>query len=251
MKHDLDRFADADALLGRALDLEPHQRSSFLEDACGDDEELRLLVRRLLVASEAPESILVPGGAMQGPLAQDLCATLVGENPPESADPASAVERLLAGALLPDADRVSFSGVVASGGMGTVEVVIDRALERRMARKVLHANLRNRVQAVSWFVREAQITAQLDHPAIAPIHQIGVDAEGRLHFTMKLVEGETFESLVHRLGDGARDSETTFEILEIVGKVSDALAFAHSRGVIDRDLKPANVMVGDFGEVLV
>ena len=98
-------------------------------------------------------------------------------------------------------------------------------------------------------MREAQITAQLDHPGIVPIHQIGLDRQGRLHFTMKLVEGETLESMVLGAGDRLRDWQTMFEILEIVGKVSDALAFAHSRGVVHGDVKPSNVMIGRFGEV--
>jgi len=171
--------------------------------------------------------------------------------PGSSSSPAdaSAVESLLARVLVSEGERLSFGGEVASGGMGTVELAIDRALERRMARKVLRPHLRNRLQTVAWFLREAQITAQLDHPSIVPIHQIGVDPEGRLHFTMKLVEGETFETLARKLGAGTRDWQTTFELLEIVAKVSDALAFAHDRGVVHGDVKPANVMVGQYGQV--
>jgi serine/threonine-protein kinase len=162
---------------------------------------------------------------------------------------APALERLLAQVLVPEAERLSFAGEVARGGMGTVETVIDRQLRRRLARKVLHANLRDRVESVRWFLREAQITAQLDHPAIVPIHHVGVDDRGRLHFTMKLIEGETLAARVRALGNRARDRETTFDLLEIVGKVSDALAFAHSRGVVHGDVKPDNVLLGPFGQV--
>jgi serine/threonine-protein kinase len=164
-------------------------------------------------------------------------------------DDGAALERLLAQVLVPEAERLSFAGEVARGGMGAVEMVIDRQLQRRMARKVLHANLRDRLQSVRWFLREAQITAQLDHPAIAPIHQLGVDDRGRLCFTMKLIEGETLAARVRSLGNRARDWETTFDLLEIVGKVSDALAFAHSRGVVHGDVKPENVLLGPFGQV--
>ena len=171
---------------------------------------------------------------------------------PESREPrddGAAVERLLADMLVPEKDRLSFGGEVARGGMGMVELVIDRQLQRRMALKVLHPSLRNRLEAVRWFLREAQITAQLDHPSIAPIHHLGVDGRGRLHFTMKLIEGETLSERVRGLGTGARDWETTFELLEIIGKVSDALAFAHSRGVVHGDVKPDNVLLGRFGQV--
>jgi serine/threonine-protein kinase len=169
-----------------------------------------------------------------------------------SAEPSgdsAALDRLLAQVLVPEAQRLSFAGEVARGGMGTVELVIDRQLQRRMARKVLHATLRDRLEAVRWFLREAQITAQLDHPAIAPIHHLGVDDRGRLSFTMKLIEGETLAARVAPLGDRARDWETTFDLLEIVGKVCDALAFAHSRGVVHGDVKPENVLLGPFGQV--
>jgi serine/threonine-protein kinase len=161
----------------------------------------------------------------------------------------TALERLLAQVLVPEAERLSFKGEVARGGMGTVEMVIDRQLQRRMARKVLHATLRDRLDSVRWFLREAQITAQLDHPAIVPIHHVGVDDRGRLHFTMKLIEGETLAARVRALGKRARDLETTFDLLEIIGKVCDALAFAHSRGVVHGDVKPENVLLGPFGQV--
>jgi serine/threonine-protein kinase len=161
----------------------------------------------------------------------------------------AALEELLAQVMVPESERLSFAGEVARGGMGTVEMVIDRQLQRRMARKVLHANLRDRLESVRWFLREAQITAQLDHPAIAPIHQLEVDGRGRLCFTMKLIEGETLAARVRALGNQARDRETTFDLLEIIGKVCDALAFAHSRGVVHGDVKPENVLLGQFGQV--
>jgi eukaryotic-like serine/threonine-protein kinase len=189
-----------------------------------------------------------PGDAPE-PSAAATAPTRVFQPASTQGDDASAVDRLLERVLMPEAERLTFAGEVASGGMGRVELVIDRALERRMALKVLHPNLRNRVEPVSWFVREAQITAQLEHPSIAPIHHIGVDREGRLHFTMKLIEGQTFEAWIRQRSDRTGDAETTFQIFEIVGKVSDALAFAHSRGVVHGDVKPLNVMVGQYGEV--
>ena len=199
-------------------------------------------------AAEAPvpDRRCVPPGS---PAATNVPTPVFEPVPGSSLADTSAVQSLLARVLVPEDERLRFGEEVASGGMGTVELVIDRSLERRMACKVLRPQLRDRVQTVAWFLREAQITAQLDHPSIVPIHHIGVDGAGRLHFTMKLVEGETFEALVRKLGAGARDWQTTFTLLEIVGKVSDALAFAHDRGVVHGDVKPANVMVGQYGQV--
>lgn len=93
------------------------------------------------------------------------------------------------------------------------------------------------------FVAEALITAGLIHPNIVPLHDMGIDEEGRLFYSMKLVSGKTWQDLIP-----VQSLETNLDILL---KVSDAVAYAHSRGVINRDLKPENVIVGNFGEVIV
>jgi serine/threonine protein kinase len=123
-----------------------------------------------------------------------------------------------------------------------------RKLARRVARKGISSRLRDHFHAVRWFVREAEITAQLDHPGIVPIHQLDADGSGHLYFTMKLVEGETLTKLVSDLAAPVSSWARTFTLLELTGKVCDALAFAHSRGVVHGDVKPDNVMVGRFGQ---
>jgi WD40 repeat protein len=100
------------------------------------------------------------------------------------------------------------------------------------------------------FIEEAQVTAQLDHPGIVPVHEVGFDLNGKPFFTMKLVKGRDLDE-VFRL---ARAEEERWNLPRVVGvlvKACQALAYAHSKGVIHRDLKPANVMVGRFGEVYV
>jgi serine/threonine protein kinase len=99
---------------------------------------------------------------------------------------------------------------------------------------------------VHGFLREAQVTGQLDHPNIVPIHELGRDAKGELYFTMKLVEGQSLRADRRRAG---ADSDRCSTCLEIFVKVCDALAFAHARGVLHCDIKSANVMVGEFGQV--
>ncbi|MHC4379104.1 MAG: bifunctional serine/threonine-protein kinase/formylglycine-generating enzyme family protein, partial [Planctomycetota bacterium] len=100
------------------------------------------------------------------------------------------------------------------------------------------------------FVEEAQIASQLEHPGVVPIHDLAVDGDGLLFFTMRLVEGDTLSSALeeHRAGS---DTWTQVRLLEVLVRICDAVAFAHDRGVLHRDLKPQNVLLGRFGEVYV
>jgi serine/threonine protein kinase len=100
------------------------------------------------------------------------------------------------------------------------------------------------------FLEEAQITGQLDHPGIVPVHELGLDSTGRVFFTMKLVKGRDLKSIFELVFTGREDWNET-RALTVLLKVCEALAYAHKKGVIHRDLKPANVMVGAFGEVYV
>jgi Leucine-rich repeat (LRR) protein len=117
--------------------------------------------------------------------------------------------------------------------------------------KVLLADQRDRDRRR--FVEEAQINGQLEHPNIVPVHELGVDAENRLYFTMKLVRGRTLADIIDLLArDPAQVAEfSRFRLLRVFIQVCNAVAFAHNRGVVHRDLKPSNIMIGDFGEVQV
>lgn len=174
--------------------------------------------------------------------------TLAGSDSASKMD-AAVIEALIRDVLPVAESRLRSAGPLAEGGMGRVDVVVDLALQRRIARKMIVPRLRDVARAVRLFLREAQITGQLDHPAIVPVHDVGVDREGRLFFTMKLVEGESLKDVVARLPEGRLDPQQLQELLENVIKIADALDFAHSRGVIHGDVKPDNVMVGAFGEV--
>jgi serine/threonine protein kinase len=114
-----------------------------------------------------------------------------------------------------------------------------------MAVKTMHAETYDHVLMVHGFLREAQVTGQLDHPNIVPIHELGRDDDGELFFTMKLVDGESLRALIGRAPPASY--EQLKELLEVFIKVCDALAFAHSRGVLHCDIKSANVMVGRYG----
>ena len=139
------------------------------------------------------------------------------------------------------------------GGIGVVHGAQDPALRREVAIKRL---LRADDPAErAGFIEEAQITGQLEHPNIVPVHELGHDEQGRPYLTMKRVQGRTLQDVItdaHR--NELTDAEwlkTERRLLDIFGKVCDAIGYAHACGVIHRDIKPENVMVGAFGEVLV
>lgn len=148
----------------------------------------------------------------------------------------SIVEHLRQVASLPDLSgtRYELEAEIGRGGMGIVYAARDRDLDRRVALKVLDVPLTG----------EAQLISRLEHPGIVPIYESGVLPDGRTFYAMKLVGG-------HRLDDYAKGEHSLAERLRVIRRVGEALAFAHSRDVIHRDLKPQNVMIGEFGEVYV
>jgi serine/threonine-protein kinase len=159
------------------------------------------------------------------------------------------IDRTIQEAVPPPAQRLTRAQRLGEGGMATVDEVVDRALRRNMAMKILRPHLQGDPRAVQSFLREAQITGQLDHPNIVPIYDLGKTPDERLFFTMKLLGGSTLAEIVHELPGGDLDRATLFDLLEVILRVCDALAFAHQRGILHRDVKPANVMVGEFGQV--
>ncbi|MCP4678923.1 MAG: serine/threonine protein kinase, partial [Deltaproteobacteria bacterium] len=145
--------------------------------------------------------------------------------------------------------RLLLNGQVGSGGTGIIEEVFDKNLLRSVARKVIKPDRVEDEAACGYLVEEAQITAQLNHQQIVPVHELGIDDEGHLYFTMKLIKGRTFKEIIREKGFSERTKRELFEQLQTFIKVCDAVAFAHSRGVIHRDLKTENIMVGEYGEV--
>ena len=135
------------------------------------------------------------------------------------------------------------------GGMGRIHPATDRNLIRHVALKRLDKELAYEPFYRDGFVAEAQITGQLEHPNIVPVHELAIDESGVPYFTMKLVQGVPFNRW---LADPSRPLPSTERLegaLEILLKVCDAVAYAHHRGVVHRDLKPENVMVASFGQV--
>ena len=154
----------------------------------------------------------------------------------------------------PGAENYVLGPEIARGGMGAVLEALDGKLSRTVAVKVLLPDGDSDEPARRRFLREAGVLARLEHPNIVPIHDIVWEDGTPLFYTMKLVKGRTLQRILDALREGDPATLREFplrRLLAVFGKVCDAVAFAHSRGVLHRDLKPENIMTGEFGEVLV
>lgn len=152
--------------------------------------------------------------------------------------------RTLAPLQYRDPDRYMIVGEHGRGGIGRVQRAHDKELSRNVAIKEL---IKRSDIAEVRFLREAMITARLEHPGIVPVHEAGRWPDGTPFYVMKLVAGRSLKDLL----DEQDAIETRIGLLHHVIAVADAMAYAHERGIIHRDLKPANVIAGDFGETVV
>ena len=142
----------------------------------------------------------------------------------------------------PDAgERYEVHEAIGRGGMGVVYRAVDRQLGREVALKVVAFHADDAV--LERLAREARVLARLEHPGIVAVHDVGTLADGRPFYVMRLVRGTNLAQHAAATGRG--------ELLRLFLRVCDAVAFANARGVIHRDLTPRNVMVGDYGEVMV
>jgi serine/threonine protein kinase len=154
----------------------------------------------------------------------------------------NAVAHLREVAELPDFSHTRYRIVreIARGGMGVVYEAEDVELRRRVAIKVLASELASE-HAVEHMRNEARTIAKLEHPGIVPLHDAGLLPDGRLWYAMKLVRGRRLDEL----------NAPTAELLRVFLRICEAVSFAHANGIVHCDLKPENVMLGDFGEALV
>ncbi|MBI3881640.1 MAG: protein kinase, partial [Verrucomicrobia bacterium] len=240
-----------EAVFNAALELPtPAGRAALLDRECGGDAALRAAVESLLRASDeaggsflgAPTVTVQPGATIALPGGGGGTIVL-GAARSHSSSPVT---------LPPEEYEVGHE--IARGGMGSILEAEDRKLGRKVAMKVMKLESSASDYARTRFVREATVLARLEHPNIVPIHELGWDADNRLFYTMKLVQGRTLQAILNGLKEGDQNfvrHYTLDRLLTIFRKICDALSLAHAKGVIHRDLKPENVMVGEFGEVLV
>ncbi len=155
-------------------------------------------------------------------------------------------------------ERYRFGTELGRGGIGRVRLAADRHLGRSVAVKELLIDARSSSRwgpprsdathpILSRFLLEARVTAQLEHPNIVPVHELGRRPDGTVYYTMKRVRGRTLRTALEE----AADLPARLRLLGHVGDLCQAIAYAHARGVIHRDIKPDNVMLGEFGETLV
>jgi hypothetical protein len=156
----------------------------------------------------------------------------------------------------PERSRYTLTRLHAEGGLGRVWIARDGDLNRDVALKELKSSPADHPEAWRRFLKEAQVTGQLEHPNIVPVYELGRRGEDNQPFyTMRFVRGQTLREAAADFHRGRRDGKDDpvewLRLLQVFVSICNAVSYAHSRGAIHRDLKPENVILGDFGEVLV
>jgi tRNA A-37 threonylcarbamoyl transferase component Bud32 len=159
---------------------------------------------------------------------------------------------------LPDgflrAHRYNFGEATVQGSTSTIYEAHDTSLDRDVALKMMLPQSQASPAHVLRFIREAQISSQLQHPGIPPVYELSLDEQGQLFYTTRFVEGDSLAAILDAIAAGEPATTQRFSLaalLTVFQKVCDAVAFAHSRGVVHCALQPEGIMVGAFGEVFV
>ena len=219
-----ERHQQIQTLFNAALELEPHERTSFISRVCAGDENLRADLQSLLDSHErAGQFIAAP--------AFEIAAKQISEQSPPS----------LAGKRLGHYEIVSLLG---AGGMGEVYLARDRRLGRKAAVKVLSPNIAANLNLMQRFATEAQTASQLNHPNIATIYDAG-EADGIRFIAMEYIEGVTLAAKIssHEL--------SVATALDLAIQIADGLDAAHTLGIAHRDIKPENIMVRPDGRIKI
>lgn len=257
-------FIDADQLASACANWSLHKTSSLADILCEhgwllaeDVAPLRHLVERKLtqcggdtrqMLANAPaevRSVL----ATLGDAANQMTIVLTGD---ESADKANLVGKPVG----KGGRRYQLGKLHAAGGIGEIWLAQDADLERQVAVKRLRSPTVASDVTKMRFMREARITGQLEHPGVVPIYEICFDdTTGEPYYAMRFLKGRTLAKAVadyhqHRKGAGP-DSQVLLTLLNAFCIVCNTVAYAHSKGIVHRDLKCENVILGDYGEVVV
>lgn len=219
-----------------------------------DPETLAAAAARTLARDEAEAVAATVGirhtrthAADDPALASTVAASL--SDGPRTVDPRSLPPIAIAEGEASDAADLTLGRVLGEGGMGIVVLARQRSLQRDVALKRVRRAGTNQAEAL---LREAAFSGYLEHPNIVPVHALGREGDGSPVLVMKRIEGTTLATLLHTpdhpAWDRAGDDRLGF-VLRALGDVCDALSYAHARGVLHRDVKPENVMLGAFGEV--
>jgi serine/threonine protein kinase/Flp pilus assembly protein TadD len=189
----------------------------------------------------------VPTQGMTGEFSADLSAGTVIHSAPGSPDAP-------AGSSAHPRERYKLDRFHARGGMGEIWIATDPSICRSVAMKRMRPGLAHEHQQAFWL--EAQITGQLEHPGVVPVHELAYDDEGQPYYVMKFVHGSTLEKVIndhHKRGpkDPSEREVERVRMLNMFISLCQTIGYAHSKRVIHRDIKPENVMIGSYGETLV
>jgi eukaryotic-like serine/threonine-protein kinase len=225
------RWHQIDTLLDRALDRPREERGAWLAEACAGDEDLRAEVEKLLELAEREDDMLRPDGVLASPIGEEVVREL-------SKD--AGARAVQVGESL---GRYRLVELLGKGGMGRVYRTEDAKLARQIALKLLPPEMAS-AERRKRFEREAKAIAALSHPNIVHVYSIE-EEDGIAFLTMELVSGETLGERIPTTGLPLK------KFFEIAVPIADALAAAHDKGVVHRDLKPGNVMIGEDGRVKI
>ncbi|MDH5447023.1 MAG: serine/threonine protein kinase [Gammaproteobacteria bacterium] len=142
--------------------------------------------------------------------------------------------------------RYMFLSTIAKGGKSVIQSVKDMHLNRVVAYKTLRSEFVDDEIENTRLLREARVSAMLQHPNTLPVYEVGRDSKGQYYFTMKLVHGYTLREIMDY-----RERYDLVQLVEVIEQIARALAYAHAHGVAHRDIKPENILVGPYGEVLL
>lgn len=143
---------------------------------------------------------------------------------------------------------------LTQGGEAVLRTCLDENLGRTVVMKTLQPQYQNLETYQKRFLREARVTAQIPHPCTIPVYELSRDAEGNAYFTMKRLHGRDLSEILDRIAEGNAEVIARYPLPTIINALlhcAQCLAFAHNHGVIHRDMKPANIMIGDYGEIMV
>src|SRR2546428_9546322 len=219
-----ERWEQVGKLYQAALALQPNKRETFLDDACGDDTALRREVESLLAAEDGAGSFLAAGAMNDAAkmLVEDKSLLLVGK----------------------ELGHYHVLSLLGSGGMGEVYLDEDTRLKRKVALKLLPAELTANRDRLRRFEQEAQAASALNHPNIITIHEIG-QVDGLNFIVTEFIAGETLRQRM------ATERMNLAVVLDVATQVASALAAAHAAGIVHRDLKPENIMLRPDGLIKV